>query len=113
MPTSLTTFLGDISPLKVEETRLWAEDRVEIVGIVAELGEWTKRLEPFLGPPLKPSGEKPSPDLERRTAAWGGIWKNQVFYEKKHPDQSIVALIWPWGDKTHFTLKIFSSPTPS
>ena len=110
MPISLPTLLGDIASLTVEEKRRWTEEAVELVCRAEESAEWDRRLETILGPALKTAGKKPTSDQERRAAPWGGVRKNQTFFEKSVDGNNVVALIWPWQDGERFTLKMSVAP---
>ena len=106
MTISFPNLLGDVTPLTVEEKRRWSDDAVEIVGLMAEWKEWNIRLESILGPVRKPAWKDPSREQERLAEPWGGIRNNQIYFEKSIEGQIAVALVWPWGDKTHFTMKL-------
>ncbi len=110
MSISLPALLGDVASLTVEEKRRWTDESVEVVCLLKESSEWDRRLESILGPALKPAGKKPTSDIDRRTAAWGGVRKNQTFYEKSVDGGIVVALIWPWQDGERFTLKMSVAP---
>jgi hypothetical protein len=110
MPISLPGLLVDVSSLAVDEKRRWADEAVEIIGLTAEWKGWNQRLESFLGPAQKPAGKKPSPEQERRAEPGGGIRKDQIYFERSIEGRTVVALVWPWGDNTHFTLKLYPCP---
>ncbi|MCH1928123.1 hypothetical protein L6232_25345, partial [Shewanella sp. C31] len=72
-----------------------------------DMAEWNKLLEEFLGPPAKAANEKPSKEQKKLTGSQGGIDKGQTLFKKESEGNLIVAMLWPWGDGAHTTLKIF------
>src|SRR5262245_46896308 len=106
MPASLPSLLGDLSTLGVEEKRRLEDDYVELVGLQSAWEEWSRRLSAALGPVSKPAGKKPTSDQEKRTAPWGGVRKEQTFFEGSVEGRTVVALVWPWQDGERFTLKM-------
>lgn len=91
--------------LPVHEKRSVAENFFEAVFLNTGLGPVNGLLEEFLGAPLKPAGEKVSSEARDATQEYGGIQKNQTLYKK----ESVIAILWPWGDNTYTTLKIIAT----
>ena len=76
----------------------------EAVLLVSEYPSIEKELIEFLGEPTKPVGQEPVAHQTQITAEFGGIRKEQILFEKD--ENHLIAMIWPWQDKQHLTLKI-------
>ena len=88
------------------ETRISEEDYIEAVILVTQYPDWKNDLMEFLGGPLKDAGIKPSPEHTNLTNAYGGIKADQVLFASEIEGKSIVAMLWPWQDGKHITLKL-------
>lgn len=94
--------------LKIDETREVSDDYLELVFYSDDLAMWHEVLKDAFGQPHKPVGEKPTKEISKITKQFGGVFGNQTFYMKKDGGQNIGAMLWPWQDDEHITLKVFS-----
>ena len=94
------------SRLKVYEERCISDDYDEIVIYNKEMNEWHHIFKDFFGEPVKPVGAKPTADDLGITKAYGGIFNNQTLFKKECDDVLVIAMLWPWQNNVHTTLKI-------
>ncbi len=104
----LDQILSQCSHLKVCETRTNSDVYKELVFLNQESGQWDQVLSEVLGPAVKPAGTPPSQEYSEMTEQYGGIYDDQVLYFKKFEQVTILAMLWPWQDGSHTTLKIAS-----
>jgi hypothetical protein len=105
-------FLTEIKTLRIEELRAQREEYFEAVISKADLNSLHKILTAYFGPPLKPEGQGPSGEANRRAEPYGGIRKDQTMYFRQDGDHSECALLWPWGNGIRITVKIIQSQSP-
>ncbi len=103
---TLKEFAQRIAGLKVHQVREASDDYQERVIFNADIKQWNTILEEVLGPPVKPAGVAPSGTDLVLCQIYGSIMTNQVLYRKAFGDGTILAMLWPWQDGTHTTLKI-------
>ncbi len=72
-----------------------------------QLDAWINLLDQHLGSPLKKTGEAVNFDAKKLTKAFGGIQKNQTLYVKSYETHHLMAMLWPWQNNRHTTLKLF------
>ena len=94
------------SALEVFERRSEDGGYRELVIFNRDINEWEKVFIDCLGPAVKPPGKKPTRDDLRLTKDYGSIAANQTLFKKEFDDGSVIAMLWPWGDEVHTTLKI-------
>lgn len=99
----------DVRKIKFSEKRTDASDFFEAVVDKTGLNELEGVLEKYFGSALKPTGKAPSKEAMKHTAPWGGIRPNQTLYYATEDDGKVhLALLWPWDDGCHVTLKLIS-----
>ena len=103
---NLKEIVSRFSGLHIEEIRSSSEDAQELVFTNERIEEWDKVFQEILGPAVKPKGTKPTKEDSQLTADYGGIFANQTLYRKEFGDETIVAMLWPWQDGVHITLKM-------
>jgi len=103
---TLKEFAQRIAGLNVYQVREEGDDYQERVIFNADIQEWNTVLEEVLGPPVKPAGVAPSGTDLVLCQIYGSIMTNQVLYRKAFGDATVLAMLWPWQDGTHTTLKI-------
>jgi len=110
-------FINELRSIETAELRLGSEEWFECVLSRNKLSEVTILLSAYFKTPIKRSGEKPSAEAKRMTAAYGGIRKSQTLYYLKQNDREYCAMLWPWEDGEHITLKVIQidphQPVPS
>ena len=102
-------FLAEIQTLQIVELRAQKEEYFEAVISKADLGPLHKILTTYFGPPLKPEGQLPSGEANRRAESYGGIRKDQTMYFRRDGDHAECALLWPWGSGARITIKVTQS----
>ncbi len=80
----------------------------EIVFFNKDIKKWKKVLSGSLGAPVNASWSSPDKNIQKMTRKFGGIRNGQTLYLKEHNEGWIMAMIWPWKDKKHSTLKLVS-----
>jgi len=98
-----------LQELPVDQKRSEAEDYFEAVFLVENEQQWDDVLSDLLGEPLKVSGQKPAKYHKELTKELGGIWEQQTLFYREIDSLKILAMFWPWSDKTHITLKIIKN----
>jgi hypothetical protein len=83
-----------------------ADNYFEGVVIREELEELKARLEKFLGLPVYPSNDRLPPQIENTIKKFGGIMSGQTLYFCNVGNENVIAMLWPWQDEYHTTLKI-------
>jgi hypothetical protein len=95
-----------LSELAVSKQRKRTDTYSELVFFNKDLKKWDRALSGILGPPMKSKWKKPDENLTAITRGFGGIRVGQTLYYKEFENCKILAMIWPWKDKTHTTLKL-------
>ena len=103
---TLNEFAQRIAGLNVCQVREASDDYQERVIFSADIKQWSAVLEEVLGPPVKPAGVVPSGTDLGLCQIYGSIMTNQTLYRKAFGDATVLAMLWPWQDGTHTTLKI-------
>lgn len=88
------------------ELRSEDDNYLEVVIVKDKAGEVCRKLEEFFGPPLWPSENKLSFEIEDVIKKFGGIGVGQTLYFSHQPDNIVFAMLWPWGDGNHITVKL-------
>lgn len=70
------------------------------------LGVLCVKLEKFFGQPAIPSKKRLPDKIEKTIKNFGGINSGQTLYFWGEGNSAIFAMLWPWQDKKHTTLKI-------
>ncbi len=85
--------------------RSLSEDYWEIVIYNKDITKWENGFLEVLGEAVKPKGVKPSPRHQDLAKDHGGIFPNQTLYAKEFDTGIVISMFWPWGNKTHTTVK--------
>ncbi len=96
----------EIKTLRPDETRAEQEDYLEIVVPSHAVPSLRAVLDRFFGPAFKDAGKNPSAEAQARSKGYGGVQKNQVLYYTERENQANCAMLWPWSDGRHVTVKI-------
>lgn len=78
----------------------------EGVVVKEELVKLAGILEKFFGSPALPSNNKLSPQIQEAIDSFGGIMSGQTLYFWNQGNDAIFAMLWPWQDGNHTTVKI-------
>lgn len=101
----LKEIIAGCDALRSYEKRAVSDTYYEKVFCNTELAAWEKVLTDLLGVPAKPPKIKPTREDLALTKDHGGITANQTLFRKKLDDATVIAMLWPWGDGEHTTLK--------
>ena len=108
---ALQSILRECASLGVCERRAAEGDYHEVVIDTAQAPQWEQVLMEWLGSPVKPAGLEPEPEHEQLACRYGGVRADQTLMTEDFGGQRVVAMLWPWQDATHVTLKIFLHPS--
>ncbi len=97
---------GRLKKTKIDECRKTSPGYLELVLSLENLKQVYPALEEYFGPPFKPAGVVPTKEALLRSEPYGGIEKQQILYYVERDGVSNCAMIWPWQDKTHATVKV-------
>lgn len=96
--------------LNICEKRNITDNYCELVFFRAEKDELNKVFEGIFGPPVKPTGEKPTREALRLAKDYGGLRDSQKLYKKEFDGDTFIAMFWPWHDGVHVTVKLAILP---
>jgi len=95
-----------IKEVKFDSLRSDSDDAFEAVAVRDQMGVVTRCLDSLFGPAVFPSKNKLSDGINRVIAGFGGIMPGQTLYYNQEGKSVIFAMLWPWQDGVHTTLKI-------
>ncbi|HTY45456.1 MAG TPA: hypothetical protein VMD52_05660 [Patescibacteria group bacterium] len=95
----------EIKTVTFESVRAENETYFEAVLVKEQLQELNRQLEALFGPPAWPSKATLSPEVQEVIEGFGGIMKGQTLYFVSEPACRVFAMLWPWQDGQHITLK--------
>lgn len=98
--------IADIHKVKIEETRTSSNNFFEAVLVQDELVGLIVVLEKFFGQPAWPSKKRLPVNIKNHIREFGGIMPGQTLYFCSNDDSTVIAMLWPWTDRQHTTLKI-------
>ncbi|MCX5695062.1 MAG: hypothetical protein NTW18_00140 [Candidatus Omnitrophica bacterium] len=96
----------EVKSLSPETLRSDNSDYFEAVFIKGELVKLNARLTNFFGEPAWPSKDKLTSQMDEAIKDFGGIQGGQTLYFKGVGINSLFAMLWPWQDGVHTTIKI-------
>jgi len=103
---TLKDFFEDCLSLDACARRIEQEDYIELVLRREAISQYICSLDSMFGSPAKPEGVRPSWRLSRAAKKYGGIKKNQTLYLHNDMGEKFMAMLWPWQDGEHATLKL-------
>jgi hypothetical protein len=74
-----------------------------------KVGSMTRKLEDFFGAPAWPSKNRLSFQMEKLIKQYGGIMQGQTLYLSSKDNQVVFAMVWPWKDGEHTTIKLIQN----
>jgi len=98
--------LGQCTDFRVYERRSLRMEYGELVFYNEDMDAWQGMLVKTLDAPVKPVGDFPTKQDLSLTAPYGGIYDNQTLFKKEFEGGTLIAMLWPWQDRTHTTLKM-------
>jgi len=102
----LKEIIGKFAALSVHERRSITDEYCELVFYSKDIDEWNKVFTGIFGHAIKPAGTRPTKDDLRLTEDYGGVHNNQTLFKKEFGSAMVIAMFWPWQDKTFTTLKV-------
>lgn len=89
-----------------ERLRVDTNNYFEAVVSKNELAKLTAVLESFFGQPAWPSENKLSLQVQEAINTFGGIKAGQTLYIGNLESEILFAMLWPWEDGWHTTVKL-------
>jgi len=86
--------------------RIDKDNYFEAVIVNNELAKLTASLGKVFGPPVWPPKNQLSPRVQEAVKDFGGVRTGQTLYFWNEGKDTIFAMLWPWQDDYHITLKI-------
>ncbi|MFA5196538.1 MAG: hypothetical protein WC330_01515 [Candidatus Omnitrophota bacterium] len=103
---TLQDIIDKLSSINIAEKRTISEEYGEIVFLNKDISALNHTFAGIFGEPEKKQGVKPSKDILSLTKDYGGVWENQTLFKKDNGQNTIIAMLWPWQDNIHTTLKM-------
>lgn len=98
--------IDEIKGMEFDAVRVKDQYYFEAVILTAKAPALTEKLERFFGKQLCPPEKKLAPDAEKVSGDFGGVAGDQTLYFLKENDYSYFAMLWPWSDDCHITVKV-------
>jgi len=95
-----------VKGINFEELRNDSDVYLEVVILRKDLAHLTSSLTKYFGLPAWPSKNKLTPKMEESIADFGGVMAGQTLYFNSDATQVIFAMLWPWQDRQHITMKM-------
>jgi len=96
----------ELKGLVFDTLRIDSDNYFEAVIVKNELAELTTRLQRLFGSPVQPSDKRLSLQVQEMIKEFGGIRPDQSLYFWNEGKDAIFAMLWPWQDGLHTTVKI-------
>ena len=96
----------EVKKIDFETLRNDKNDYFEAVIIKEKLVKLNERLKSFFGEPASMSESGLPPEAQDKINDFGGIMPGQTLYFRSEGADFIFAMLWPWQDCKHITLKI-------
>jgi len=103
---ALKEIIAGLSALGIYEKRDIGDEYCELVLYNNETDRWVEIITDTLGDAVKPPKTKANEEHIRLTEEYGGVYVDQTLFKKEFGDDIVIAMLWPWGDRTHTTIKI-------
>lgn len=95
-----------LKSLDLESVRIDCDNYIEAVVVKDEMRKLNMRLKKFFGAPAWPSKNRLTYHVQETINGFGGLMPGQVLYFKGDADGNIFAMLWPWQDGAHTTIKV-------
>jgi len=96
----------EIKTVSFESVRDDSVDFFEAVLTKKDLPALTLKLDSFFDKPVFPAEKPLSEQAQAIAADFGDVMDGQTMYFKQEEKVGVFAMLWPWGDKDHITLKV-------
>lgn len=98
--------IKEVKGVSFDEVRSDEADYFEAVVLNEDMESLNALLGKFFGAPVFLSKEGFSSKVQETIREFGGVWPDQTLYIWNEGSDVIFAMLWPWQDKEHTTLKI-------
>lgn len=95
----------ELKGLTLDAIRAENEDYFEAVILKSQLDTLISKLDKVFGLALWPSQAKLTDETKNVIEEFGGVMSGQTLYLLKQDKQVFFAMLWPWQDGKHITLK--------
>jgi hypothetical protein len=95
-----------VKEVKFDSLRMDCDNYLEAVVLKEEVSKLVNRLNSVLGSPVWPSNQRLSLEVRQVIDSFGGIMPGQTLYFRNQGSDVIFAMLWPWQDGVHTTLKV-------
>ena len=100
------TIRRDLRAFNFETLRSDCDNFLEGVIATVEAEKLNLQLKTLLGEPVYPSKDRLTHKIKQAIDGFGGIMPGQTLYFKELGKDSILAMLWPWKDGEHTTVKL-------
>ena len=101
--------MAEIQNMDFQTVRMNSNNYFEAVLLKNKLSDLTKNLEKIFGAPKLPSEKELSAQMQEIINGFGSVRGNQSLYFLKEEEYYVFAMLWPWQDGEHITLRIVHS----
>ncbi len=95
-----------VKGLGFETLRADKDGYFEAVFVKEGIARLNERLTQFLGEPVFPSANKLTLQMQEAIKGFGGIQQGQTLYFMIEGVNYTFAMLWPWSDGEHTTIKL-------
>ncbi|MDP3731963.1 MAG: hypothetical protein Q8R31_02885 [Candidatus Omnitrophota bacterium] len=96
----------EVEGVVFDKLRVDSDNHFEAVIVKNELANLTVTLQRLFGSPAWPSQKRLLPRIQKIIKSFGGIRPGQALYFWSQGKDTIFAMLWPWEDGYHTTVKI-------
>jgi len=98
--------IAEIKSIGFETLRADSDGYFEAVFVKAQLDAYTAKLKDIFGKISWPSDMPVPEDVKKVIAKYGSVMAGQTLYSMQENSHVMFAMLWPWGDREHITLKM-------
>jgi len=95
-----------VKSIGFDELRTERDNYFEAVIVKDKVRRLVPRLKGFFGSPVWPSRNRLPLQIEETIKDFGGIMTGQTLYFRQGNRDIVFAMLWPWKDGEHTTVKI-------
>ncbi|MFA5100258.1 MAG: hypothetical protein WC547_05200 [Candidatus Omnitrophota bacterium] len=96
---------SQVKAIGFETLRTESDTYFEVVFLKAKLAEYSTVLNGVFGRISWPSDSPISAEVKAAIAQYGSVMAGQTLYAMQEGNHIMFAMLWPWGDREHITLK--------
>ncbi len=106
MGMKLKEIIDRFGNLSVYQKRSADDNYCELVFETKDTDKWEGILTDILGSAIKPPKTNLTGEDRFFADKHGGVQSDQTFFRKEIDGSCFIAMLWPWQDREHTTLKI-------